>query len=145
MLDRLFKLHKNQGPQSDSGRNSLQTKNNVFYRREFNLPQNAIDGLRNAIISCDRPAKQLQNEADQLANKLEQRRFPESPEKLKKFRDEVKRKLKSGKKGEISDFDKEAFGGKVVSFQVAALNFSFNLFCSKKHSSTKSGTKLTKS
>lgn len=88
-----------------------------FFRREFNLPQKAIDGLRNAIITCERPAKQLQNEADQLAKKLEQRRFPESPEKLKKLRDEVKRKLKSGKKDEISDFDKESFGGKVQEAQ----------------------------
>ncbi|UMM15207.1 hypothetical protein L5515_002726 [Caenorhabditis briggsae] len=87
------------------------------FRKEFNLPQKAIDGLRNAVVTCDRPAKQLQNEADQLANKLEQRRFPESPEKLKKVRDEVKKKLKSGKKGEISDFDKEAFGGKVQEAQ----------------------------
>ncbi|CAG8860229.1 Methyltransferase-like protein 17, mitochondrial [Caenorhabditis elegans] len=87
------------------------------FRREFNLPQKAIDGLRNAIITCERPAKQLQNEADQLAKKLEQRRFPESPEKLKKLRDEVKRKLKSGKKDEISDFDKESFGGKVQEAQ----------------------------
>ncbi|PIC54612.1 hypothetical protein B9Z55_003793 [Caenorhabditis nigoni] len=89
----------------------------VNSRKEFNLPQKAIDGLRNAVVTCDRPAKQLQNEADQLANKLEQRRFPESPEKLKKVRDEVKKKLKSGKKGEISDFDKEAFGGKVQEAQ----------------------------
>uniref|UniRef100_A0A8R1DGK4 Methyltransferase domain-containing protein n=1 Tax=Caenorhabditis japonica TaxID=281687 RepID=A0A8R1DGK4_CAEJA len=87
------------------------------FKREFNLPQNAIDGLRNAITACDRPVKQLQNEADQLANRLEQRRFPESPENLKKVRDEVKRKLKSGKRDEISDFDKEAFGGKVQEAQ----------------------------
>ncbi|CAL2028598.1 unnamed protein product [Caenorhabditis brenneri] len=87
------------------------------FRREFNLPQKAIDGLRNAIVTCDRPAKQIQNEADQLAQKLEQRRFPESPEKLKKVRDEVKRKLKSGKRDEISEFDKEAFGGKVQEAQ----------------------------
>ncbi|EFP00941.1 hypothetical protein CRE_20749 [Caenorhabditis remanei] len=88
-----------------------------LFRREFNLPQKAIDGLRNAVVTCERPAKQLQNEADQLTSKLEQRRFPESPEKLKKVRDEVKRKLKSGKRGEISDFDKEAFGGKVQEAQ----------------------------
>lgn len=87
------------------------------FKREFNLPQKAIDGLRNAVVTCDRPAKQLQNEADQLVNKLEQRRFPESPEKLKKVRDEVKKKLKSGKRDEISDFDKEAFGGKVQEAQ----------------------------
>ncbi|CAI2293303.1 unnamed protein product [Caenorhabditis sp. 36 PRJEB53466] len=87
------------------------------FRREFNLPREAIDGLRNAIVTCERPAKQLQNEADQLANRLEQRRFPESPENLKKVRDEVKRKLKQGKKDEISEFDKEALGGKVQEAQ----------------------------
>uniref|UniRef100_A0A1I7TBI2 Methyltranfer_dom domain-containing protein n=1 Tax=Caenorhabditis tropicalis TaxID=1561998 RepID=A0A1I7TBI2_9PELO len=89
----------------------------LYEIREFNLPQQAIDGLRNAVVTCERPAKQIQHEADQLASKLEQRRFPESPEKLKQVRDEVKRKLKSGKRDEISDFDKEAFGGKVQEAQ----------------------------
>ncbi|CAD6184357.1 unnamed protein product [Caenorhabditis auriculariae] len=70
------------------------------FGKQYNLPQEAITGLRSALLSCDRPPRQLQNEADQLDNKLEQRRFPASPEKLKEVRDQVKKKLRKGKEKE---------------------------------------------
>ncbi|CAI5437646.1 unnamed protein product [Caenorhabditis angaria] len=78
------------------------------FRREFNLPPKALDGLRSAILNCSRSAKQLQNEADQLTQQLEQRKFPQSPLALKKVRDEIKQKIKMSKKAgdeEILDDD----------------------------------------
>ncbi|CAB3407153.1 unnamed protein product [Caenorhabditis bovis] len=78
-------------------------------RKQFDLPPEAVIGLRNAIITCDRSAGQLQNEADQLASKLENRNFPESPEKVKMLRDEIKRKLKAemsaDKLTDLDEFD----------------------------------------
>lgn len=45
-----------------------------YFRREFIVPEPAVAGLRNALISCERSPKQLQHEADQLTDILTQRR-----------------------------------------------------------------------
>lgn len=101
----------------------LANKNEVpkRFRKEYNLPDEAIAGLRNVLVSCNRPPKQLQNEADQLSEKLKQRRFPASPEKVKGVRDEIKKKLKDGKKKKDEDYsindDDLALGGKIKEAQ----------------------------
>ncbi|VDL62501.1 unnamed protein product [Nippostrongylus brasiliensis] len=44
------------------------------FRREYAIPDQAKTGLLDVLISCDRSPKQLQHEADQLTEKLNQRR-----------------------------------------------------------------------
>ena len=45
-----------------------------FVRREFHLPDEAITGLRQALIASKRTPKQIQHEADELNERLNQRR-----------------------------------------------------------------------
>uniref|UniRef100_A0A0R3RZP9 Methyltransferase-like protein 17, mitochondrial n=1 Tax=Elaeophora elaphi TaxID=1147741 RepID=A0A0R3RZP9_9BILA len=59
------------------------------------LPQKAIVGLWNALISCSRNPKILQSEADQLKEKLSQRQFPASPEEVREVRYEIKKILEA--------------------------------------------------
>lgn len=64
------------------------------FRREYALPEQAISGLRDAIVSCERSPKQLQHEADQLTELLMQRRFPASASVVREVRNKVKLMLK---------------------------------------------------
>ncbi|KAL3985456.1 Mitochondrial small ribosomal subunit Rsm22 family protein [Acanthocheilonema viteae] len=59
------------------------------------LPQKAIVGLWNALTSCSRNPKILQNEADKLNEKLSQRQFPASPEEVREARHEIMNMLKA--------------------------------------------------
>ncbi|CAJ0594211.1 unnamed protein product [Cylicocyclus nassatus] len=63
-------------------------------RRQYAVPEPALAGLRSALISCSRPPKQLQHEADQLSEYLAQRRFPAPPSVVKQARDKIKEMLK---------------------------------------------------
>ncbi|KAM3717165.1 Methyltransferase-like protein 17 [Dirofilaria immitis] len=59
------------------------------------LPQKAIIGLWNALASCSRNPKILQSEADQLREKLNQRKFPASPKEIHDVRYEIKKQLEA--------------------------------------------------
>ncbi|XGW23643.1 hypothetical protein V3C99_005677 [Haemonchus contortus] len=63
-------------------------------RRIYALPQQAISGLRNALITCERSPKQIQHEADQLTEVLSQRRFPATASVVRDVRNKVKELLK---------------------------------------------------
>ncbi|GMT27515.1 hypothetical protein PFISCL1PPCAC_18812, partial [Pristionchus fissidentatus] len=65
------------------------------FRRQFNLPKEAVAGLREAIVKTERNPKQLQNEADQLAEKILNRRFPASAEIVKDARNKIRLKMRS--------------------------------------------------
>uniref|UniRef100_A0A0K0D9Z1 Methyltransferase-like protein 17, mitochondrial n=1 Tax=Angiostrongylus cantonensis TaxID=6313 RepID=A0A0K0D9Z1_ANGCA len=62
--------------------------------REFTVPEQAISGLRNALITCNRSPKQIQHEADQLSEVLLHRRFPAPPSVVREARNKVKNMLK---------------------------------------------------
>ncbi|RCN39462.1 hypothetical protein ANCCAN_14618 [Ancylostoma caninum] len=73
-------------------------------RREFMVPEPAVVGLRNALISCERSPKQLQHEADQLSEILTQRRFPAPPSVVREARNKIKEMIrKQQDKEDISD------------------------------------------
>ncbi|KAE9548576.1 hypothetical protein FO519_008213 [Halicephalobus sp. NKZ332] len=82
----------------------------------FPLPKEAIEGLKNALIESKKPAKVVQHEADQLTEKLNQRRFPASPKEVQAARREIVAQLKSD---EMSDFNlgPEHFSQKVLNAQ----------------------------
>ncbi|KJH45270.1 hypothetical protein DICVIV_08686 [Dictyocaulus viviparus] len=63
------------------------------FRKLFTVPQQAISGLRDALISCDRPPKQIQHEADQLSEILMHRRFPAPNSLVQKARNQAKSML----------------------------------------------------
>uniref|UniRef100_A0AC35FRU4 Methyltransferase-like protein 17, mitochondrial n=1 Tax=Panagrolaimus sp. PS1159 TaxID=55785 RepID=A0AC35FRU4_9BILA len=63
--------------------------------RFFPLPEQAVEGLKVALVNCQRPAKQLQHEADQMTEKLNQRRFPASPKEVQAARREIVGKIRS--------------------------------------------------
>ncbi|GMR51701.1 hypothetical protein PMAYCL1PPCAC_21896, partial [Pristionchus mayeri] len=75
------------------------------FRRLFNLPKDAINGLREAIVKSGRKPKQLQNEADQLTEKIINRRFPASPEVLKDMRNKIRLRMKSKMKDEDDEME----------------------------------------
>uniref|UniRef100_A0AC34RAN7 Methyltransferase-like protein 17, mitochondrial n=1 Tax=Panagrolaimus sp. JU765 TaxID=591449 RepID=A0AC34RAN7_9BILA len=60
----------------------------------FPLPAEAVSGLRTAISDCKRTGKIFQHEADQLFEKLNQRRFPASPKEVQSARKKIMSKLK---------------------------------------------------
>ncbi|EPB76882.1 hypothetical protein ANCCEY_04008 [Ancylostoma ceylanicum] len=69
-------------------------------RREFVVPEPAVAGLRNALISCERSPKQLQHEADQLSDILAQRRFPAPPSVVREARNKIKEMIKKQQEDE---------------------------------------------
>ncbi|KAK5980628.1 MEthylTransferase Like [Trichostrongylus colubriformis] len=78
------------------------------FRREYALPEQAISGLRNALVTCERSPKQLQHEADQLSEVLSQRRFPATASVVREVRNKVKAMLKEKQDTEVmSDFLEE--------------------------------------
>ncbi|ETN84313.1 hypothetical protein NECAME_17170, partial [Necator americanus] len=80
--------------------------------KEFALPECAVAGLRNALISCDRSPKQLQHEADQLSNVLAQRRFPAPPSVVREARNKIKEVLRKQQNeediGDLVDSDSDS-------------------------------------
>ncbi|EYC10670.1 hypothetical protein Y032_0054g2488 [Ancylostoma ceylanicum] len=72
----------------------------VKVRREFVVPEPAVAGLRNALISCERSPKQLQHEADQLSDILAQRRFPAPPSVVREARNKIKEMIKKQQEDE---------------------------------------------
>ncbi|GMS98591.1 hypothetical protein PENTCL1PPCAC_20766, partial [Pristionchus entomophagus] len=73
------------------------------FRRQFTLPKDAVDGLREAIVKSEKPPKQLQNEADQLAERILNRRFPASPEVVKEARNKIRLRMKAKIKDEKNE------------------------------------------
>ncbi|PIO70098.1 hypothetical protein TELCIR_08060 [Teladorsagia circumcincta] len=71
------------------------------FRREYALPEQAVSGLRNALITCERSPKQIQNEADQLSDVLSQRRFPATASVVREVRNAVKAMLKEKQDEEV--------------------------------------------
>lgn len=71
-------------------------KNFVSYQtpKLFPLPLDAISGLKTALADCKKAAKIVQHEADQLSQKLNQRRFPASPKEVQGARKKIISKLK---------------------------------------------------
>uniref|UniRef100_A0A1I7W7M2 DUF4806 domain-containing protein n=1 Tax=Heterorhabditis bacteriophora TaxID=37862 RepID=A0A1I7W7M2_HETBA len=78
---------------SKSWKSRYEFVHNSLYTREFILPDEAIDGLRNTLLSCERSPKQLQHEADQLTERLTQRRFPASSSVVRDARNKIKEML----------------------------------------------------
>ncbi|WKX92058.1 hypothetical protein Q1695_010246 [Nippostrongylus brasiliensis] len=71
------------------------------FRREYAIPDQAKSGLLDVLIACDRSPKQLQHEADQLTEKLNQRRFPASTAVVREARNKVKAMLKEKHEGDV--------------------------------------------
>uniref|UniRef100_A0A7E4ZSL5 Methyltranfer_dom domain-containing protein n=1 Tax=Panagrellus redivivus TaxID=6233 RepID=A0A7E4ZSL5_PANRE len=70
--------------------------------RHYPLPPEAVDGLKQALVDCLRAPKVLQHEADQITEKLSQRRFPASSKEVQAARKTIVEQLKS--KGESDAF-----------------------------------------
>ncbi|KAH7723812.1 false p73 target protein [Aphelenchoides avenae] len=79
--------------------------------RYFKLPDDAVEGLMQAILETNQPPKQLQHEADQLADKLASRRFPASFAEMSSARNEVKNEMRA--KGDLSLVEADMFNAKV--------------------------------
>ncbi|CAI4233030.1 unnamed protein product [Auanema sp. JU1783] len=75
--------------------NESQTKRSQKFKKEYVLPDDATRGLKNVLVSCSQPVKQLQSEADCMADMLSQRRFPASPNEVRSARDQIRKKLQS--------------------------------------------------
>jgi len=75
---------------------SEQSTKHFSHPTQNNLPQKAVQGLRNVLVTCEkRTPKQLQNEADQRFEQLNQRKMPASPQEVQEARDnEMFRKYK---------------------------------------------------
>ncbi|CAJ0579507.1 unnamed protein product, partial [Mesorhabditis spiculigera] len=73
---------------------SIKSRRSPAGERLHRLPAQAVPGLRNALLATEINPKQLQNEADQLFERLKHRRFPASSEMLKGIRMQLKKELR---------------------------------------------------
>ncbi|TKR93158.1 hypothetical protein L596_007663 [Steinernema carpocapsae] len=89
---------------------TLVKEEKLRFTKEAALPKKALEGLKNAITTCSRHPKQLQNDADSLLEKLTQRRFPATPQEVRSVRQEIKKKLHTD---DDIGIDPEAFNEKV--------------------------------
>ncbi|KAJ1347201.1 hypothetical protein KIN20_002205 [Parelaphostrongylus tenuis] len=88
------------------------------FRREFAVPEQAISGLTNALVTCQRSPKQLQHEADQLGEVLLHRRFPAPPSVVREARNKVKMMLKEKAEQDMDDLLSEDLKTSSINYKV---------------------------